>query len=315
MILVTGGMGFIGMHTVRQLLDAGEDVVIGVHSSRREPDIFKDEIGKRVQIANVDVTSGFGLLDALQKYNVTRLAHLVAPRLGALGPGEELRTNTMGLVNVLEAARLAGLERVAIASSVSVYSGIKEGPFKEDITLPMASLNSTEAYKKTFEILGSFYGGQTGLNTVFMRIGNIFGPLYYSGFNLPSRLVKAAVTGEPPQYGPAGVPYAEDEGDWTYVKDLSKGIQLLLMAEKLNHTVYNISSGRPTKLGALAEAVGKAVPGANFELQPGRSANARLSPYSDITRIAEDTGYGPQYTIEPAIAEYAEWMKATPQWS
>ena len=48
MILVTGGMGFIGMHAVRQFLDAGEDVVIGVHSSRREPDIFKDEIGGRV---------------------------------------------------------------------------------------------------------------------------------------------------------------------------------------------------------------------------------------------------------------------------
>ena len=178
MILITGGMGFIGMHTVRQLLDAGEDVVIGVHSSRREPDIFKDEIGKRVQIAQLDVTSGFGLLDTMQKYKVTRMAHLVAPRLGAMGPGEELRTNTAGLVNVLEGARLAGLERVAIASSVSVYSGIKEGPYREDITLPIGSLNSTEAYKKTFEILGSFYASQTGMDTVFMRIGNIFGQIY-----------------------------------------------------------------------------------------------------------------------------------------
>ena len=315
MILITGGMGFIGMHTVRQLLDAGEDVVIGVHSSRREPDIFKDEIGKRVQIAQLDVTSGFGLIDTMQKYKVTRMAHLVAPRLGAMGPGEELRTNTAGLVNVLEGARLAGLERVAIASSVSVYSGIKEGPYREDITLPVGSLNSTEAYKKTFEILGSFYASQTGLDTVFMRIGNIYGPLYYSGFNLPSRLVKAAVTGQPPQYGPAGTPFSEDEGDWTYVKDVSKGIQLLVMADKLNHPVYNISSGKPTRLGNLADAVGKAVPGANFELQPGRSPNARISPYSDISRISADTGYEPQYSLEPAINEYAEWMKATPEWS
>ena len=98
----------------------------------------------------------------------------------------------------------------------------------------MNSTNSTEAYKKTFEILGGFYGSQTGLDTVFMRIGNIFGPLYYSGFNLPSRLVKAAVTGQPPQYGSAGTPFAEDEGDWTFVKDVSKGIQLLIMAGKLN---------------------------------------------------------------------------------
>ncbi len=99
------------------------------------------------------------------------------------------------------------------------------------------------------------------------------------------------------------------------MKDVSKGIQLLVMADKLNHPVYNISSGKPTKLGDLAEAVGKAVPGANFELQAGKSPNARKSPYSDISRIAADTGYGPKYALNDAILEYADWMKATPNWS
>ena len=46
----------------------------------------------------------------------------------------------------------------------------------------------TEAYKKSFETLGSLYANQTGVSVVFMRIGSIYGPLYYSGFNLPSRM-------------------------------------------------------------------------------------------------------------------------------
>ena len=55
MILITGGMGFIGMHTARKFLDAGNDVVITQHSARREPELFRDDIGSRLQIERTDV--------------------------------------------------------------------------------------------------------------------------------------------------------------------------------------------------------------------------------------------------------------------
>ena len=314
MLLIIGGMGFIGMHTVRHVLDAGEDVVIGVHSSRREPDLFKDEIGKRVQIATVDVTNPLHIVEAVNKYSINRIAHMVAPRLGSLSPGDEYRTNMLGLVNVLETARVSNLDRVLVASSQSVYLGLKQGPFQEEAPLPVATSNATEAYKKSFETLGSLYANQTGVNVVFMRIGSIYGPLYYSGFNLPSRMTRAAVTGNPPDYGRGGVPYAEDLTDWTYVKDVSKGVQLLAMADSLNHTTYNIGSGRGTANQQIAEAVSAAAPGVHFELQPGKSPSARPDPFMDNSRIHEELGYEPQYTIGPAIAEYVEWMQATPEW-
>ncbi len=314
MLLIIGGMGFIGMHTVRHVLDAGEDVVIGVHSSRREPDIFKEEIGKRVHIATVDVTNPLTIVDAVRTYGVNRIAHMVAPRLGSLSPGDEYRTNMGGLINVMETARICGIDRVLVASSQSVYLGLREGPFSESAPLPLPTSNATEAYKKSFETLGSLYASQTGISVVFMRIGSIYGPLYYSGFNMPSRMTRAAVTGNPPDYGRGGVPFAEDLTDWTYVKDVSKGVQLLSMAGSLNHTTYNIGSGRGTSNQDVADAVSAAVPGVNFELQPGRSPNWRSDPFMDISRISEEVGYQPQYTIAPAIAEYAEWMRATPDW-
>ena len=314
MLLIIGGMGFIGMHTVRHVLDAGEDVVIGAHSSRREPDLFKDEIGKRVHVATVDVTNPLTIIEAINTYGVRRIAHMVAPRLGSLSPGDEYRTNMVGLINVLESARVSNVERVLVASSQSVYLGLREGPFLETAPLPVVTNNATEAYKKSFETLGSLYAGQTGASVVFMRIGSIYGPLYYSGFNVPSRMTRAAVTGNPPDYGRGGVPFSDDLTDWTYVKDVSKGVQLLSMADSLNHTIYNIGSGRATPNQEVAEAVSTAVPGVNFELQPGRSPSGRNDPFMDLTRIREELGYEPKYTIGPAIAEYAEWMRATPDW-
>jgi len=101
MILIIGGMGFIGLHTARRFLDAGENVVITQFQTRREPDFIKDEIGKRVIVERLDVTSGNELMDIVRKHKVTGIVDLVAPALGALSPGEDFRVNMLGLINVL----------------------------------------------------------------------------------------------------------------------------------------------------------------------------------------------------------------------
>ena len=67
MILVTGGNGFIGMHTTRKLLDAGESVVVGYNNAQREPDFWKDEIGKRVFSERVDTTNAHAVMEAAMK--------------------------------------------------------------------------------------------------------------------------------------------------------------------------------------------------------------------------------------------------------
>src|SRR5215210_5106206 len=79
MILVTGGMGFIGLHTARKLLDAGQDVVLTYHNTRREPEIIKDEIGKRVFPEQVDVTDPARLNEIAEAHKIDSIVHLVAP--------------------------------------------------------------------------------------------------------------------------------------------------------------------------------------------------------------------------------------------
>ena len=68
MILITGGMGFIGLHTARRFLDAGESVVVTQFRVRRTPDFIKDELGKRVIPESLDVTSPHDILDLVRKH-------------------------------------------------------------------------------------------------------------------------------------------------------------------------------------------------------------------------------------------------------
>ena len=314
MLLITGGMGFIGLHTARCFLDAGQDVVLTHFKTRREPEFIRDELGKRALVESLDVADGSAMQNLMRKYQIDGIVHLAVPGLGALSPADEYRTNTQGLLNVLEAGREAGVKRVTIASSIAVYSGLEKGPFREDDRLPLPSTTPTEAYKKSEEILGLHYLQRTGLDVVFGRLGGIYGPLYHSMANLPSRLTHAAVQGRPPDFtGMRGLPLADQTNDLCYVKDCARGVQLLHMTDGLKHRVYNIGGGRAVSNRELAEAVNAAVPGANIQLEPGRDPRGQQDRYMDLTRAREDLGYEPQYAVTAAIADYVSWLRANPQ--
>lgn len=314
MILITGGMGFIGLHTARKFLDAGENVIITRFRTWREPSFLKGEYGKRVLVENLDTTSPFDCLSLLRTRHVESVIHLAMPGLAALSPAEDFRANMMGLVNLLEAARVAGVRRFFIGSSVTVYGGV-DGPFKEDQPLKVESASATGAYKKAFEILGLHYGDRTELEVIALRIGVIWGPLYHSMYNMPSRMVHGARTGGRVDLTqaagvPGGAGCQDDETDLCYVKDCAKAIQMAHAAAKLNHRIYNIGSGRASSNAQLREAVSKALPGARIELQPGRSAGYRANAYLDLGRITADTGYQPDFSLESGAADYVAWLKA-----
>ena len=313
MILITGGMGFIGLHTTRRFLDAGEEVMLTRFNAVREPEFLQEEWGRRVFAERVDITSTHDVMDAVRTHKVTGIVHLAVPRRGMYPAREDYRTNMTGLINILEAARIFEVRRVTVASSTAVYGSLPEGPYREETPLPMASSDSTEAYKKAFEILGLHYGGQTGLEVVPMRIGGIYGPLYQRLSLLPARLAHAAMQGVEPDFGsPTGhgsAPYTDDQGDWCYVKDTARAIQMIQMAERLPHSTYNVGPGRGVTNGEVAAAVNRAVPDARITLQPGNSPNARPSSYMDTSRIRDDLGWAPEYDIERGMTEYIGWLR------
>jgi UDP-glucose 4-epimerase len=311
MILVTGGLGFIGSHTVRALLDAGESVVATRHRTSRIPSFLADEVGKRLQVESLDVASPHATIDVARKHPITGVIHLVVAPLGALSPAEDYRLNMSGLINVLEAARIAGAKRVSIASSNAVYSGLPSGPFREEAGVRLHPAFPTEAFKKSFELLGLHYGDRTGMEIVCLRISNVYGPLYHSMGNLPSRLAHAAVKG---QAGPLprrdGKPdFAEDAADAIYVKDCAAGVRAVHLAPKLNHHVYNIGSGMAVSGADFAAAVRAAIPEAKIALAPGRGPEYRPNPALDLGRTGQETGYRPVFTPADAIADYVGWLR------
>src|SRR5678815_5675391 len=143
-ILITGGLGFIGLHTAKAFLDAGHDVVC-------------TQFIEQLDVANDEMWREVG-----RKHKIDGIVHLAAPSYGPQGPKEgsagiELRGNLAGLTNVLERAQEWGVKRVSIASSIAVYNGVPAGPFTEDLTLRPIATHTTEAYKKTYEIVASYH--------------------------------------------------------------------------------------------------------------------------------------------------------------
>ena len=79
MILVIGGMGFIGLNTTLRFLEVGQRVVISQHSARRVPDELKGEIGTRVLVAQMDVTNPYEVFDVVRRHQVESIVNLMAP--------------------------------------------------------------------------------------------------------------------------------------------------------------------------------------------------------------------------------------------
>ena len=312
MILLIGGMGFIGLNTALRLLDVGERVVITQYSTRRVPTVLEPELDKRVFIASMDVTKGYEVMDVIQRHKVESIISFAAPPARGISAQEDYRIYTQGLQNTLEAARVFGLRRVSLASSTSVYGSLPEGPFREDMPLPMQSKTQIEAFKKAMEIHAFHYATRIGLDLAALRIGSIYGPHYYSMFNPMSRMCQAALKGTDPDFSdrPGGSIREDDEGDWTYVADLARGIELVHRAEKLAHNTYNVGSGKATSTKRIFEAVQKIIPGARCSaLEPGRSGAMPVNPVMDLGRIRNDVGYEPEYDIDSGMAAYVDHLK------
>ncbi|WP_392871342.1 NAD-dependent epimerase/dehydratase family protein [Streptomyces sp. LN499] len=310
MILVTGGFGFIGSHTVRALLDLGEDCVVVQRRARQLPAVLA---GARVEVEQADVADREALLAIGHRHDITGIVHLAGsypwpPVPDA--PVEATRQALDGLLNIAQAAQEWGVRRLGVASTIGVYFGARnEGPLREDAPLPMSALVSIPTFKKVGELLGGFLADTTGIDIVNYRVSGTWGPLGHPDpFFVAPALVHAAARGTAPDLshlvGPA---FAEDGLDLNYVKDTGRAIALLQLAGKLNHRTYNVGSGRATTNVQLIEAIRKVVPDAQVDLPTGGDAPHLVL---DISRLQEDTGYQAEYDTERAVGDYIAWLRA-----
>ena len=223
----------------------------------------------------------------------------------------EFRSNLLGLMAVLEAGRVAQVKRVTIGSSIAVYRGVANGPFREDMPLPTGARLGVEAFKKSFETLVDHYAQRTGLDIVCLRISSVYGPLYRSLVNVPSRIVHAAVQGKA---GPLPHPafpqtFADAAADFMYVEDCALGIRQVQLAPRLDHRIYNLGAGRATSPAGIAAAVRRVVPDAEIALQEGSGPHHRTDAFEDLGRIRSDVGFEPRHSVESAIEKYVAWLR------
>jgi nucleoside-diphosphate-sugar epimerase len=300
MILVTGGLGMIGAHTARALADLGHEVVVTAHRRTEVPSF----LAGRVTAESLDVTDRDAFLALGDRHEISDIVHLA----GSI-PGEDpvgfFRTDTAGLLNALDAARVWNVRRFAVASSLGVYLGRPEVPWHEELALPAAELpHPIIAFKKAVEPLTTHGLAGTGVQPVVLRIGSIWGPLMdpESPFNPIPPYISAVLRGEQPRQL-----HAEDGGDGCYAPDAGRAIALLITAKTLRHTTYNVSSGRPFTNGELAGALQAIIPGLRLDLLPGRPGGPGDNPYLDTTRLFHDTGFTPAFDVAAAVADYVGW--------
>ena len=313
MIMITGGLGFIGSHTVQALLDAGEECVLVQRSHATVP---AGRFDRPVLVQQADATDLAALLDVGRRHQITGIVHLAGsmPWPPSSEPPVQAARRSLGsLFNVIQAAQEWGVRRVGLASTIGVYGGARdpfEGPLTEDMPLSMSAPHLIPTFKKVSELLGGHLADVTGIEVLNLRISGTWGPLGHNPdpFFPAPQLVHAAAHGRAPDLsGVRGREHAEDSLDLCYVKDTGRAIALLQLADHLNHRTYNVASGHATTNAEIAAAIKTAVPNAQVDLPTGGETR---QAWLDITRLREDTGYEPVWDTERAAADYIAWLQA-----
>lgn len=307
-ILVTGGMGAIGVWVIRELVERRFFPI--ALDQRYEPAMA--DIEGRFQYVAGDVTDLPRLLHILRDTGAERIIHLAAllfqcednPPLG-------LAVNTSGTVNILEAARLLKIGRVAFTSAKAVYGQVK-GPFGHPEYRPLPEDHSKNpdsiygATKLAAEHLGLHYFRKFGVDFVAMRLATLYGPgrlARHGSVALMSEMVEKARLGQPMK-----IAQGRDQcDDLLYTRDVASGIVCAALAPAPVDRVFNIGSGLPTSLGEFATAVRTLFPRADIEVGDGLDYWGMGKQYYsvlDVTRAREQLGFTPKFNLADGLRDY-----------
>ncbi len=312
MILITGGLGFLGVSLAKHLVDNGEKVLLTRYRNPNVPDILKPHAGKELHVTPMDVTQLPTILEAIKEYHVTSIVH-------AAGTSEKGGTfyqvfdiNVVGSLNVLEAARLTDVGRITFVSSEGVNQGRTEStPLKEEEYFWARSDRYIPVTKKMEELLCFMYKKEYKTDVVIARPSRIYGPFYTAGRNPILRMVTAAVKGVKDDLTNVN---ERECHDFVYVRDCARAVSMIHRAAKPKYDLYNIGYGKLHSLGDAARALERIIPGTSLKLGSGEFSTITKTPYDinaclDITRIKEEFAYRPEYDLEKGVSALAAWVR------
>ncbi len=314
MILVTGGLGFLGANLARLLCESGEAVVATRNRNAVLPTLLSSFLDRSLKIIPLDITSLEKVSQAIKDFGVTSIVHAaVRSEKGNTPLYQAMDVNVTGTINVLEAARIAEIKRVVFISSEAVYQGLKTAqPYKEEEKLLITSDRFIPGTKKAGEILSLMYCKEYGMEIISARATRMYGPLYQGVRNLAGHMVESAAKGRPIELSNQDPAEAHDV---IYAKDAARAVMLLLQAKSLRHRIYNVGFGRLVSLSEFAAAIKKALPKAEIHLGdgPGPLTSTKtpmdINACVDISRLHKDTGFAPEYDPYRGVEHYIKWAR------
>jgi nucleoside-diphosphate-sugar epimerase len=304
--LVTGGAGFIGSHLVTQLVHRGHLVRVVdnlITGKRRNLDHLPGVEFVEGDLA--DITVATRAVEGMD-YVLHQAAIPSVPR-SVKDPITSNRANIDASVNVLVAARDAGVKRLVYAGSSAAYGDTPTLPKRED--MPTSPLSPYALQKLVSEQYGQLFTRLYGFETVTIRYFNVFGPRQdpgspYSG--VISLFASALLEGRQPViYGDG-----EQTRDFTYVANVVDGVLRAVETPKASGHVINVATGGRISLNALLRAMNKIV---GTSLQPiyqePRAGDVRDSQ-ADITKAKTLLGYTPIVSLEEGLEKTLEWCRS-----
>ena len=331
-ILVTGGAGFIGSHTLIELIAAGHNPVVVDNLSNASPEaIHRVEkiVGQPIPFYEVDIRDREGLEKVFSQHTFDCCIHFAG--LKAVGesvqkPWEYYENNIGGTLVLVDVMRKHGLKNIIFSYSATVYGAPDTMPITEDC--PKGTVTNPYGQTKSMleQVLTDIQKADPEWNVVLLRYFNPIGA-HKSGTigedpnGIPNNLmpyITQVAVGKLQQLGVFGNDYPTHDGtgvrDYIHVVDLAKGHVCALSAieKKCGLAVYNLGTGQGYSVldlvHAFEKATGVKVP---YVIKPRRSGDV-AECWSDPSKAARELGWKAQYGIEDMCEDAWRWQKNNP---
>jgi UDP-glucose 4-epimerase len=306
--LVTGGAGFIGSNIVKKLLEQGAFVrVVDNISTGRQENITEFFDNPHFEFMQADITDLEIAVKAVKDIEVVlHQAAVPSVQRSVENPIISHHANISGTLNMLLAARDAGVKKFVYASSSSVYGDNPKLPKKEDFGVRPISPYALTKY--TGERYAQIFYKIYGLPTICLRYFNVFGPKQNPNSQYAAVIPKFIID---LLHGKKLVIYGngEQSRDFTFVDNVVDANLLACESQKGFGEVFNIACGKETSLNQLMGYL-KDIIGGNVavDYQPSRQGDV-LHSRADISGAKKYLGYVPTVTIQEGLKVTAEYLK------
>lgn len=331
-ILVTGGAGYIGSHTVVELQNAGYEVVVLdnlSNSSEKSLQRVEAITGKQVPFYKADILDRDALSEIFKKEKIDSCIHFAG--LKAVGesvakPWEYYENNIAGTLTLVDVMRKAGVKNIIFSSSATVYGDPAFIPITEEC--PKGQCTNPYGWTKSMleQILSDIQKADPEWNVVLLRYFNPIGA-HKSGTigenpnGIPNNLmpyITQVAVGKLKELNVFGNDYATHDGtgvrDYIHVVDLARGHVKALkkIEDKSGLNIYNLGTGKGYSVLDIVknfeEATGVTIPYVIRDRRPGDIATC----YSDAGKAEAELGWKAEYGIKEMCADSWKWQSQNP---